>query len=263
MDRGSFARVLRRRRGVYSSLDEQAVIGRYVAKLPGVPRFAVDIGASDGVRMSNTLALYRDGWSGAAFELDPGRFAKLARAHAGFGTTLARVKVTPENVVGLLRAHGTPETFGVLSLDIDGYDYFVLSALAEEFRPALVCAEINEKIPPPLKFTVKYDPEHSWAGDHFFGQSVAQIAEFGERFGYSLLELSYNNAFLAPRELELGPALSPEDAYRDGYALRPDRQQKFPWNADVDQALSMPPDEAAAFFRTFFAKYDGRYDLSV
>ena len=124
------------------------MIARYVAKVSGAPRFAVDIGASDGVRMSNTYALYRAGWAGAAFEYDSARFAKLARAHAGLSTTLARVKVTPENVVALLCAHGTPTNFGLLSLDIDSYDYFVLTALAGEFRPALVCGRSTRRSRP-------------------------------------------------------------------------------------------------------------------
>jgi hypothetical protein len=263
MDRGALARALRRRRGVFSSLDEQAVIAGYAARLDGVPKVVVDIGAGDGVRMSNTFALFRDGWSGAAFELDAARFARLARAHASFNTSLGRVKVTPENVNDLLRAHSIPRDFGVLSLDIDGYDYFVLSTLLAEFRPAVVCAEINEKFPPPLKFTVHWDPDHGWAGDHFFGQSISQLAELADRADYSLLELRYNNVYLAPRELDLGPGLTPEEAYEHGYRLQPDRASKFPWNADVDQALEMSPEEAEAFFREFFAQYTGRYDLSV
>ncbi|MCA1555263.1 MAG: hypothetical protein LC747_01090, partial [Acidobacteria bacterium] len=45
------------------------------------------------------------------------------------------------------------------------------------------------------------------------------------RHNYAILEVEYNNAFLAPREL---PGVEPRDAataYAQGYVERPDRQE--------------------------------------
>lgn len=246
----------------FSHLDEEAVLTRFLHRLGAVEKYVVDIGASDGVTMSNTLALFRDGWNGLAVEYDGARFARLATEHAGLDTALARVKVTPLNVVDVLRAYDVPSDFTFLSLDIDGYDHFVLEALLAAFRPKLICAEINEKIPPPLAFTVKWDPAFAWSGDHFYGQSIAQLGALVETTGYDLLELHYNNAFLAPRELGLGPSLTPEDAYEQGYAGRPDRRDKFPWNADVEHVLGMDAAEAEAFFLAFFQRYEGQFTLT-
>ena len=36
------------------------------------------------------------------------------------------------------------------------------------YRPELICAEVNEKIPPPLKFSVRWDPNYRWSNDHFW-----------------------------------------------------------------------------------------------
>lgn len=246
----------------FSHLDEEVVLAQFLHRLGPVEKYAVDIGASDGVTMSNTFALFRDGWNGLAVEYDGARFARLATEHAELGTALARAKVTPLNVADLLRAYDVPSDFTFLSLDIDGYDYFVLQALLAAFRPKLICAEINEKIPPPLEFTVKWDPAFAWNGDHFYGQSIAQLGALVEESGYELLELHYNNAFLAPRELGLGPSLTPEDAYQRGYSGQPDRREKFPWNADVEHVLDMDPAEAEAFFLTFFQRYEGQFALT-
>lgn len=246
----------------FSHLDEETVLRRFLHHLGTAEKCAVDIGASDGVTMSNTLALFRDGWKGLAVEPDGGRFARLAMAHAELDTALARAKVTPLNVTHLLRAYDVPEDFTFLSLDIDGYDYFVLEALLDAFRPKLICAEINEKIPPPLEFTIRWDPEFAWAGDHFYGQSIAQLGQLVAASGYDLLELHYNNAFLAPRELGLGPPLTPDEAYQQGYVGQPDRREKFPWNADVDHVLEMDPPEAETFFLAFFERYEGRFELT-
>lgn len=82
------------------------------------------------------------------------------------------------------------------------------------------------------------------------------------RRNYELLELHYNNAFLAPRELGLGPSLTPEVAYQQGYARQTDRREKFPWNADVEEVLEMDPSEAETFFLSFFERYEGQFELT-
>jgi hypothetical protein len=251
------------RRGL-SAHGEDAVIARWLDRLGPIDRTCIDMAASDGVDQSNTYWLFRDGWGGLAVEGDPARFRALATVHARTDDIdLVRTFVTPGNVRDLLRGHGIAREFGFLNLDIDGYDHFVLAALLEEFRPTLMCVEINEKIPPPLRFTVRYAPGYEYRGDHFFGQSLAQLVTLTDRHDYDLVELNYNNAFLVPREKGLGAAMSAEQAYRVGYAERPDRRRRFPYNADVEPLLALPPAEAADFVRTLFRDRSGEYQLEV
>jgi hypothetical protein len=248
--------------GGFSNFGEDGIIRDWLGKIAVKHRFAVDIGAGDGETMSNSYALFSAGWEGLAAEWDAAKFARLAYRYAGFpGARLARARVTPENVLGLLAAAETPREFGFLNLDIDSFDHFVLERLLTAYRPSLICAEINEKIPPPLRFSVKWDPAHHWAQDHFFGQSLSMLDEMGKRQGYVLAALEYNNAFLVPRELSPAPALSAAEAYRAGYSSRPDRLQKLPWNRDMEPLLSMDAEAAKAFVREKFAAYDGKYVL--
>ena len=245
----------------YSGLDEDRVAQRYLRKVPH-QKFCVDIAASDGTSASNTRALFEKGWEGLAAEFDGEKFAKLANSYALFpGARLSRNKISPDNVIPLLHAHGVPRDFGFLSLDIDSFDYFVLDKILGEFRPTLICAEINEKIPPPLKFTVKYIPDHWWSADHFYGQSISQLYTLTSRHKYDLVELHYNNAFLIPSELNTFKSLTPEEAFRKGYAGKKDRESKFPWNKDVDFLLTMSPADARNAVNQLFKKYKGKYDL--
>ncbi len=245
----------------YSGLDEDKVAQKYLRKIAH-QKFCVDIAASDGTSASNTRALFEKGWEGLAAEFDGEKFAKLATSYALFsGARLSRNKITPENVIPLLKAHGTPKKFGFLSLDIDSYDYFVLAKILSEFRPALICAEINEKIPPPLKFTVKWIPGHWWSGDHFYGQSICQLHTLASRYKYDLVELHYNNAFLIPSELNPFGSLTPEAAFQKGYAGKKDREIKFPWNKNVDFLLELSPVEARKSIDHLFREYRGKYEL--
>ncbi len=248
----------------YSFLDEQTIALRYLAMLGSVSRYCVDIGANDGRLMSNTLALFEDGWAGFAAEASSVPFTALACRHRERpDIQLFRGYVTPTNVAGLLAAAGAPRHFGFLSLDIDGYDHEVLASILDAYRPALICCEINEKIPPPVRFTVRYDPRISWTEDHFYGQSIMELTIQAERSGYDLLELHYANAFLAPRELALAPCQSAEEAYWRGYAGQSDHLTKFPWNADMEDLLTMTPEDALHAIRARFHSYEGLFDLAL
>jgi len=97
-----------------------------------------------------------------------------------------------------------------LNIDIDGYDYYVLDAILSTYRPHLITAEINENIPPPIKFSILYTKNGSWNGwsgkssDHFFGMSISKLYDLCIKHSYDLINLNYNNAFLMPHETNIG-----------------------------------------------------------
>src|SRR5215208_1826190 len=256
----------RLRRSGFSNFDEERMLAEFVARLvtEESARVAVDVGSGDGIRLSNTYALFLRGWRGVGFEGDEKRARRLARAYKNLeGVGARHALVTPANVVSLLRAQGLPTDFGVLSLDIDSYDYWVLDAALQSFRPRVVVTEINEKIPPPVRFRVGFDPDFRLQ-HHFFGYSIASLEELCARHSYALLALEYNNAFIAPRELAGAlRALDAETAYRRGYLERADRRERFPRNQDMEALHAMTPRESVAFIKNFFARHEGKYELSL
>lgn len=248
--------------GRYSNFNEESFIRDLLGKVPVKSRFCVDIGAGDGETSSNTCFLFKEGWEGLSVEWDGPRFALMAYRYAGIkGARLLRARVTPDNVLELLGGAETPREPGFLSLDIDSYDHFVLDRILSSYRPAVICAEINEKVPPPIRFTVKWNPDHAWTFDHFYGQSLSILDDLGKRHGYALAGLEYNNAFLVPAGTAGIGFLTAEEAYRKGYQDRPDRLARLPWNKDMEPLLSMRPEEAIAFVRGKFKDYEGLYIL--
>ena len=242
--------------------DEEKIIERYLDCLPIKNKFCVDIAASDGITMSNTLFLFKKGWAGMAVELDAEKFLKMSFLYRFFeDVSLMKTKVVPDNVVSVLKTGQCPKDFSFLNFDIDSYDFFVLDQLLSKFRPSLICAEINEKIPPPILFSVKYDPAHAWKEDHFYGQSISKCHELCQKYDYDIVELHYNNLFLVPKEINTFGSLSPEKAYEDGYKNKPDRKEKFPWNSDMEELLTMPKEKGIEFLNKKFEKYNGKYIL--
>jgi hypothetical protein len=242
--------------------EDEHIAVKYLERLAPESKYCVDIAAQDGVMGSQTLRLFQAGWPGLAVEYDGRMFAALSAMYQSFAdVSLVRTKVVPDNVVAILQAARCPREFAFLSLDIDSYDHFLLERILEAFRPRLICVEINENVPPPLKFTVTFSEEQYWTGDHFQGQSICKCHELCARHRYDIVELHYNNLFLVPAELNAWPALAPQAAYDAGYRLKPDRQERFPHNADMEAVLTLPPREAVAFLERTFASYQGRYLL--
>src|SRR5436190_22600657 len=92
----------------FSNGDEEQILAQYIAELlpPNHHRTAVDIGAGDGMRWSNTYALFANGWKGIGIEFDPRRFVKLARAYNYYPEVYAaRNRATPDNIVPLLESY--------------------------------------------------------------------------------------------------------------------------------------------------------------
>ena len=254
-----------KRKGKFSRFNEDQILAKYIAELLPTDHghTAVDIGAGDGVRWSNTCALFFRGWKGVGVEAAGKKFRKLKRAYRHYtGVFACNEPATPGHVASLLRSYGIEKDFEVLSLDIDGNDYWVLKAILAEFRPRLIVAEINEKIPPPLRFITKYDPDFQLR-HHFYGFSIMSLADLCRQHEYAILELEYNNAFLAPKKLAGARAIDAETAYRTGYLDRSDRKEKFPLNFDLEEVHSLRPAEALHYLNDFYAKEPGRYYLSL
>ena len=252
------------RGGNFSHSREQQLIWGYVDELlaENIPRYAVDIGAGNGIRWSNTYSLFLSGWEGFGVEADDRKFVQLERAYRDLPNVKAKLsQIGPDNVISVMREFNTPKDFGVLSLDIDGNDYWVLRTILKEFRPALVVTEINEKIPPPLLFVVK--PERNFQlRHHFYGYSISVLEDLCELANYGILGLEYNNAFIAPLEIGRGRFVDASNAYQNGYQSRADRKQRFSTNLDLERVLAMTPSDAVSFLNQFYSKEAGKYYLT-
>jgi hypothetical protein len=226
---------------------------------------AVDIGALDGYNGSNTLRLFSRGWNGLAVDCDPEVFGKLSVRYAHFpGVALAKLKVTPANVVKLLDLYNIPKDFGVLSLDIDSYDYFVLDRLLAAYHPHIICAEINEKIPPPIRFALRFADHYPYERTDCYGMSISMVELLARQHQYEIVWLEYNNVLLVAKEVSEGlKAMDAAEAYDRGYRDRPDRLRRLPWNVDMECLQTMTLADEMDFIRDRFRGYEGLYVLEA
>jgi hypothetical protein len=178
------------------------------------PGFFVEFGAETGAE-GNTAHLAIDrGWSGLLIEADEAKFARLAELHRDRpGVRTVRSTVRSDNIEGLLDAAGVPDDFDLLSVDIDGNDYWVWSAVRR--RPAVVVVEFNAHRPPHARWVMAENNDHSWDGTDYFGASLASLSRLGRRKGYALVGCDSLgiNAFFVRRDLvDANPDAWPDPA---------------------------------------------------
>ena len=198
----------------YSQHDEDGIIQEIVRRLGDGPRTFVEFGVGDGME-NNTLLLLKQGWSGLWIDGSPENAAAIRYR---FGTyvekgTLSFLErmITRENINELIGSHFARE-IGLLSVDIDGNDYYIWEAI-NAVSPRIVVAEYNAKFPPPMKWSISYDPGHRWDFSDYQGASLAALAELGDRKNYQLVGCNINgtNAFFVRRDLLKGRFLESPD----------------------------------------------------
>lgn len=189
---------------LYAQGTEEAILARLMERIKPVHRFCVDIGASDGLRNSNTARLLRDdAWSGWLAEGSDYRFGKLAAHYAGAnGVQLHHGRVQPDDVDRLLAGADAPQDFDLLSIDIDGNDYWLWRGL-QAFRPRIVVIEYNPYYAPPERWVMCFNPDHEWDGSTYYGASLESLYRLGKQKGYELVccDDMGNNAFFVREDL--------------------------------------------------------------
>lgn len=228
--------------------------------------YIIDIAASDGITQSCTFGFFSDShWQGLAIEVNSQKFSRLSYLYSNNPQIgLAKCRVTPDNVSSIFSSFSVPVNFDFLNLDIDSFDlHVIISILDAGYLPKLISIEINEKIPPPLFFSVNYIENYSWNYDHFYGCSLEAACLSIKPYGYILESLHYNNAMFVRSDIAQGifTDLDSADAYLLGYQNKPDRLLMFPCNVDFDELFNLSHQDAIEFINHKFIKYKGMYFL--
>ena len=138
--------------------------------------YFVDIGASDGILNSNTFNLVKKKWHGISIEGNNIKYKVLKRALKNSNVKSINKFVFSSNVCSVLRASFCKKKFDFLSLDIDSFEHSVLNQILMDFKPRLICVEINERFPPPIIFHIKESVDKALIKDAFYGLSILYAA---------------------------------------------------------------------------------------
>jgi hypothetical protein len=177
---------------------EDRILARIFRTIGVTNRWAVEFGAADGVRKSNTKYFRDRGWSSRLFDMEPR------------DPSVQQATITAENVNAIFAAADIPQAFDLLSIDIDGNDLWVWKALT--FQPRVVVVEYNPQWAPSKSRTVPYDPARVWDRTNYYGASVLALCQVGAEKGYDLVASTRSNLIFVLAGLL--PAIRPSQVKR-------------------------------------------------
>jgi hypothetical protein len=193
---------------VYSQSDEDGILHEILHRIGDGGRRFVEIGAGDGFE-NNTLFLLIQGWRGVWIE---GSSRKVASAKKHHEAEIAegRLQVvqqysTAANIDETIKRF-SPGELDVLSVDIDGNDYYVLGAI-RAVAPRVIVAEYNAKFPPDVRWIMEHNEAHRWDSTDYFGASLKALEILLLERGYFLVgcNLLGTNAFFIRKDLVRDP----------------------------------------------------------
>ena len=164
-------------RSIRSQCGEDGVLLRIFECIGTSNRYFVEFGAKDGCVESNTAHLRIDhAWTGLLMEGDAARARPPVQSEF----------VTAENVNALFAKHRVPRDFDLLSIDVDGNDYWIWKAI-DGYHPRVVVIEYNIFFGPSVRKTIPYSADFHWDKTPYHGASLAALQKLGREKGYTLV----------------------------------------------------------------------------
>jgi hypothetical protein len=234
----------------FSQTDEDGILLYLFAVLGTTNRLCVEICAGDGIECNTANLIVNHGWHGLLVDGARENVDRAARFYAEQPETrihpprLAQAWVTRDGVDELVRGNGFEGEIDLLSLDLDGVDYWIWEALGA-VSPRVVVAEYQDILGPDRSWTVPYADDFDASRypmtdgmPNFAGASLRAFAKLAARKGYRLVGVNrYGfNAFFVRDDVagEIVPAVEVADCFShpkvvEGMATRFPTVADLPW----------------------------------
>jgi hypothetical protein len=207
----------------YSQNGEDGILLYLFALLGTTNKRCVEICAGDGTECNTANLIINHGWAGLLVDGSEANVAKGQKFYAKCPDTFLRPPafrqawITRGNVNSIVTAAGFAGPIDLLSLDIDGVDYWVWEAL-DCIQPRVVVLEYAGVWGPEHAVTVPYRDDFRLDFGRlplYGGASLAAFVKLGRKKGYRLVgsqRLGFNAFFV---RAGVGEDLLPEVQARD------------------------------------------------
>lgn len=207
---------------IFSQWGEDGIIQYLTQNIEIEARTFIEFGVETFREANCRFLMQKDFWSGLIIDGSEENIKKIKSSHFYWKYDLVAVKsfITMENIRDIVDRR-TFDKVGILSVDIDGVDYHVLSELSH-LDPSIIIVEYNGLYGPVEKVSVPYNPNFQRNSAHFsnlyYGASISAFEYLLSSWNYSLVagNSAGNNAFFVRNDLlnEKVKAISVGQAYQ-------------------------------------------------
>jgi len=210
---------------VFSQWGEDGIIQHLIRSIDIPIKHFVEFGVQN-YRESNTrFLLVNNNWSGLVMDDSAENIERIIKDLVYWAYDIKPVQafVTQDNINELLRENRVTGEIGLLSIDIDGNDFWIWRAI-DVINPVIVVIEYNHRFGQQAAVTIpyqeKFDRTKTGLAPIYFGASLQALCWLAKRKGYVFVGCGSNgvNAFFVRRDKQPQHIreLSPEEGYFEG-----------------------------------------------
>jgi hypothetical protein len=207
---------------VFSQWGEDGIIQFLIRHVPVQKKIFVEFGVEDYLESNTRFLLQNNQWAGLVLDASADAIAAIRRdsLYWQYNLKAEHAFLSTDNINKMLTNGGIGGDIGLLSIDIDGNDYWIWEAI-ECITPAIVICEYNSLFGSEHKLTIPYNPAFQRTKAHYsnlyYGASLPALADLAEHKGYALVASNStgSNAFFVRKDcLSSLEAKSPEAVYK-------------------------------------------------
>lgn len=192
---------------VFSQFGEDGIICWLTNNIPDIKKTFIEIGTEDYWESNTRFLLKSQNWSGYLIEASKTNVAKIKKQRINWQHRLKIINafIDKENINTILDENLTEKDIGILSIDIDGNDYWILKEL-NFLNPTIIICEFNTIFGDQQQISIPYEKNFDRKKSHFskvyFGASILAYKNLLEKKNYTLLGTTSSgvNAFFIKDE---------------------------------------------------------------
>lgn len=191
---------------VFSQFGEDGIIQWIINQMEIRNRIFVEFGVEDYFESNTRFLLHNNNWTGVVLDGDKTNIKRIlnSRYYWRYDLTAIAAFITTDNINDLIKSSGISGEIGILSVDLDGNDYWILQAISA-VNPQIIICEYNNLFGPIERVSIPYDEGFKRTDAHYsnlyFGASLNSFRYLLEPKGYIYLgsNSAGNNAFFAKK----------------------------------------------------------------
>jgi hypothetical protein len=207
---------------VFSQWGEDGLIQHLIGQVDIPNKIFIEFGVEDYSEANTRFLLENNNWAGLIIDGDKRSIEYVKRDIVSWAHNIIAkcAFITKENINEIITNSCIFGDIGLLSIDIDGNDYWVWEAI-DCVSPRIVICEYNSLFGAKAKVTIPYRPLFKRDTCNYdivyYGASLSALEHLGQQKGYSLVgsNCAGNNAFFVRNDV-IGnlQRLTPEQAYK-------------------------------------------------
>lgn len=176
---------------VFSQAGDDGIIQYLINKIPVKNKVFVEFGVENYKESNTRFLLMNNNWSGLVIDGSQNNINQIKRdpIYNFFDLKVDCSFITRENINGIIGKYINGD-IGILSVDIDGNDFWVLDAI-NVVSPEILIVEYNALFGGERAITIPYNPEFVRQKQHYsnlyWGVSLKAIIYLANKKGYSFV----------------------------------------------------------------------------